>query len=76
MFAGQRMSGKDNCYDNAVSETFFKTVKAEFIWRHTCATRTPLTQALVRYINGFYNNRRSHSAIGGGLPVTFERKTD
>ena len=69
------MSGRGNCYDNAAVETFFKTVKAELIWRRTWATREEVTQALFQYINGFYNSRRRHSAIGGVSPITFERKT-
>ena len=67
------MSGKGNCYDNAAIETFFKTLKAELIWRHTWATRAHVTNALFQYINGFYNTRRKHSAIGGTSPVKFER---
>ena len=69
------MSGKGNCYDNAAVETFFKTLKAELIWRHTWTTRAQVTQALFQYINGFYNSRRRHSATGGVSPITFERKT-
>ncbi len=69
------MSGRGNCYDNAAVETFFKTLKAELIWRHTWATREEVTLALFQYINGFYNSRRRHSAIGGVSPITFERKT-
>lgn len=69
------MSGKGNSYDNAVVETFFKTLKAELIWRHKWQTRQQVTQALFQYINGFYNTRRRHSAIGGMSPIKFERKT-
>jgi transposase InsO family protein len=69
------MSGKGNCYDNAAVETFFKTLKAELIWRRGWQSRTQVTEALFRYINGFYNTRRRHSAIGGLSPAEFERKT-
>ena len=68
------MSGKGNCYDNAVVETFFKTVKAELIWRHTWHTRRQVHTALFQYINGFYNPRRRHSTLGGKSPIAFERK--
>lgn len=68
------MSGKGNCYDNAAVETFFKTIKAELIWRHTWETRKQAEAALFQYINGFYNPRRRHSALGGKTPLTFERK--
>ena len=47
------MSGRGNCYDNAAVETFFKTLKAELIWRHTWATRQHVTNALFQYISGF-----------------------
>jgi len=68
------MSGKGNCYDNAPVETFFKTVKAELIWRHTWHTRRQVLAALFQYINGFYNPRRRHSTLGGKSPLAFERK--
>jgi len=68
------MSGKGNCYDNAAVETFFKTVKAELIWRHKWRTRRQAEVALFEYINGFYNPRRRHSALGGKSPIAFERK--
>ena len=67
------MSGKGDCWDNAVVETFFKTLKAELIWRHSWQTRQLVAQALFKYINGFYNARRRHSAIGGTSPIKFER---
>jgi transposase InsO family protein len=69
------MSGKGNCYDNAVVETFFKTLKAELVWRQPWYTRRQCELALFQYINGFYNPRRRHSALGYKSPVTFERKT-
>lgn len=68
------MSGKGNCYDNAAVETFFKSLKAELIWRHTWTTRRKTEAALFQYINGFYNPRRRHSALGWKSPLAFERK--
>ena len=68
------MSGKGNCYDNAVMETFFKTIKAELIWRHSWQTRRAAEIAIFEYINGFYNPRRKHSALGWESPLAFERK--
>ena len=48
------MSGKEKCYDNAVVETFFKTVKAGLIWRHTWqSTPAGVTDALFQNINSF-----------------------
>jgi len=68
------MSGKGNCYDNAVVETFFKTLKAELIWRNTWQTRKQVQMALYNYINGFYNPKRRHSTLGGLSPMAFEKK--
>jgi len=68
------MSGKGNCYDNAAVETFFKSLKAELIWRHNWTTRRETEVALFEYINGFYNPRRRHSALGWKSPLAFERK--
>ena len=68
------MSGKGNCYDNAAMETFFKTIKAELIWRHSWQTRRDAEIAIFEYINGFYNPRRRHSALGWKSPLAFERK--
>ncbi len=69
------MSGKGNCFDNAAVETFFKSMKAELIWRQQWQTRHQLETALFQYINGFYNPRRRHSTLGGISPITFEQKT-
>ena len=68
------MSGKGNCYDNAAVETFFKTIKAELVWRRTWETRRQAETAIFQYINGFYNPRRRHSALGGKSPLAFERQ--
>ena len=72
--AGQWMSGKGNCYDSAAVETFFKTIKAELIWRDTWDTCRHAEMAIFEYINGFYNPRRRNSALGWKSPVAFERK--
>ena len=68
------MSGKGNCYDNASVETFFKTIKAELIGRHSWQTRRQAETAIFHYINGFYNARRRHSYLGGTSPLAFEAK--
>jgi len=57
-----------------VTETFFKTLKAELIWRQTWHTRHQAEVAVFQYINGFYNPRRKHSALGYKSPLAFERK--
>jgi len=68
------MSGKGNCYDNAAMETFFKTIKAELIWRQSWQTRRDVEVAIFEYINGFYNPRRRHSALGWKSPLAFEKE--
>ena len=68
------MSGKGNCYDNAAVETFFKSLKAELLWRQTWPTRRQAEAAIFQYINGFYNARRRHSYLGGISPLAFEVK--
>ncbi len=66
------MSGKGNCYDNAMVETVFKTIKNELIWRASFQTRKAAELALGRYIDGFYNPSRRHSALGYKSPASFE----
>ena len=66
------MSGKGNCFDNAMVETVFKTIKSELIWRTSFQTRSAATLAIGRYIDGFYNPRRRHSALGYMSPASFE----
>ena len=68
------MSGTGNCYDNAAVETFFKTIKAELLWQRSWHTRRDAEIAIFEYINGFYNPRRRHSALGWKSPLAFERK--
>lgn len=68
------MSGKGNFYDNAAVEAFFKNIKTELIWRHTWRTRRKAKTTILQYINGFYNLRRQHSALGRKSPFAFERK--
>ena len=68
------MSGKGNCFDNAMVETFFKTLKAELVWRTVFQSRTEATAAIGRYIDGFYNPVRRHSALDFISPLQFERQ--
>jgi len=58
--------------DNAAVETFFKSLKAELIWRDQYETREQTQNALFQYINGFYNPRRRHSYLGSISPVKYE----
>jgi putative transposase len=68
------MSGRGNCYDNAMVETVFKTIKAELIWRTAFSSRTEAAKAIGRYIEGFYNLRRRHSSLGYVSPAAFEAR--
>jgi putative transposase len=67
------MSGKGNCYDNAMVETFFKTLKSELVWRTIFETRVEAEHAIGRYIDGFYNPVRRHSALDFTSPAHFEK---
>ena len=69
------MSGKGNCFDNAMVETVSKTIKRKMVWRTSFQTRAAAELALGRYIDGFYNPLRRHSALGYETPVSFETMT-
>ena len=69
------MSGKGNCYDNAVVESFFKTIKSELIWLTVFQTRQQARQKIAAYIDQFYNPIRRHSTCGYTSPITFEKIT-
>ena len=68
------MSGKENYYDNAVVETFFKSLKAEMLWRQSWPTRRQTTAAPFQYTKGFYNLRQRHYYLGNISPLAFEAK--
>ena len=67
------MSGSGNCYDNAMVETFFKTLKSELVWRTIFYTRQQADRAIDRYIEGFYNPVRRHSALDFISSAQFEK---
>lgn len=68
----QSMSRKGNCWDNAVSESFFHTLKTELIHHQTYQTRDEAKQAVFEYIEVFYNRERLHSANGYLSPLDYE----
>ena len=68
------MSGKGNCYDNAVAESFFHTLKVELIHGENFATREAIRRAVFEYIEVDYNRTRRHSANGYISPLAFEAK--
>jgi putative transposase len=68
----QSMSRKGNCYDNAVAESFFHTLKTEHVYEYRYETRAEARQSIFDYIEMFYNRQRRHSALGYRSPVSYE----
>src|SRR5712691_798754 len=68
------MSRKADCYDNALMESFFGTVKEECVYRHTFQTRSQARQVLFEYLEAFYNRQRRHSSLGYVSPVIYEQR--
>lgn len=66
------MSRTGNCYDNAVIESFFGTLKTELVHHENFPTREAAHSSLFEYIEVFYNRRRRHSAIGYVSPHEYE----
>ncbi|GAA4459069.1 hypothetical protein GCM10023189_32250 [Nibrella saemangeumensis] len=62
------MSRKGNCWDNAVAESFFKTLKCEMVNYTYFATRAAARLATFEYIEGWYNRRRKHSVLNYRTP--------
>jgi putative transposase len=66
------MSRKGDCWDNAVAESFFATIKGEMLDHEEFETRAEATAAIADYVDGFYNVHRLHSSIGFVSPIEFE----
>ncbi len=66
------MSRKGDCWDNAVVESFFSTLKAELVHRMDYASRDQARASVFEYVEAFYNPRRRHSALGYASPIEFE----
>jgi transposase InsO family protein len=75
---GVRLSNsrRGQCWDNAVAESFFATIKTELIHRQAWPTRTAARQAIFEYIEGWYNTRRRHSSLGYLSPAAYEDGTN
>jgi putative transposase len=66
------MSRKGNCWDNAVAESFFSTIKTELVYERRWVSRNELRLAVFEYIEVFYNRQRLHSTLGYKSPLQFE----
>ncbi len=60
----QSMSRKGNCWDNAVAESFFKSLKVEWIYKHQYLTRSQAELSVFKWIETWYNRKRLHTALG------------
>lgn len=65
----QSMSRKGNCWDNAVSESFFKTLKIECVYKRKIKSAKEAYSILFNYIDGWYNTQRQHSYLNGIAPI-------
>ena len=70
------MSRKGDCWDNAVVESFFATLKRELVYRHRFATRAQAIQVIFEYVEVFYNRKRRHSHLGYVSPEQFEHAAE
>jgi len=66
------MSRKGNCWDNAVAESFFGSLKKERIKKQIYKNRALALADIAHYIDSFYNSTRRHSHLGGVSPEQFE----
>jgi len=71
----QSMGSRGDCYDNAVAESFFATLKKELIHRRTWPTKDELRLEVFDYIEVFYNRQRRHSTLGQLSPADYEART-
>jgi transposase InsO family protein len=67
------MGSKGDCFDNAVSESFFATLEKDLLRRRSFPTRQEARTALFDYVETFYNPIRLHSTLGYVSPVEYER---
>lgn len=70
----QSMSRKGNCWDNACSESFFKTLKTEWLYDVLFKSRKEAKEKIFEYIEVFYNRKRLHSSLCYDTPVEYELK--
>lgn len=70
------MSRRGNCWDNAPTESFFGTLKTEFIHHENFETRREATAKIFEFIEVFYNRERLHSSLGNKSPTQFENEAE
>ncbi len=70
----QSMSSTGNCYDNAITESFFSTLKKELVYLRKFQTRSEARTEIFEFIEIYYNRRRQHSSLGYLSPYEFEKK--
>ena len=68
------MSKKGDCWDNAVAESFFHTLKVELIHRMKFRTREEAKRKIFEYVEMYYNTKRTHSTLGYLSPFEYERQ--
>ncbi|MBF0480031.1 MAG: IS3 family transposase, partial [Candidatus Omnitrophica bacterium] len=68
------MSRKGDCWDNAVAESFFHTLKVELIHRNKFRTREEAKRKIFEYVEVYYNRKRAHSTLGFLSPFEFEKR--
>lgn len=68
------MSRKGDCWDNAVAESFFHTLKVELVHRNKFRTRDEAKRKIFEYVEMYYNRRRAHSTLGNLSPFEYERQ--
>jgi transposase InsO family protein len=66
------LSRPGNCWDNAVAESFFSTLKLDLLYRHSWPTRAAARTAIFECIEGFYNRERRHTTLGNLSPADYE----
>jgi transposase InsO family protein len=67
---------RGQCWDNAVAESFFATIKTELLDRRRWPTRAAVHSAIFNWIEGWYNTRRRHSTLDYLSPATYEARTN
>jgi len=70
----QSMSRKGNCWDNAVAESFFKSLKVEWVYKHKYNYRSEAELSVFQWIETWYNRRRIHSTLGNKSIMQFEKE--